>query len=103
MKQKNISTYAVKVEHYEVPQVDGKKFGRAPQTGILEIVYFKDEVRLKLMHPAREIPVSDVMVPMDIFEQSSEILLKCATRVAQWNRDSVSGSLIRTANLNIAI
>ena len=103
MKHKNISTYAEKVEHYEVPQVDGTKFGRASQAGILEVIYFKDEVRLKLMHPALPCPISDVMVPMDIFEKSTAILFQCATRVAQWNRDLVSGSLVRTANLDVVV
>ncbi len=93
----------MKVEHYEVHQVDGKKFGRAWGKGLLEIMYFENEVRLKLMHTDIETPISDVMVPMDAFRKGYELLMQTTTKVAQWDRDLTSGSLVRTANLGVAI
>jgi len=103
MKQKQNSTVALKVEHYEVGSVDGKKFGRAWGKGLLEILYFENEVRLKLMHSDIETPISDVMVPMDAFKAGYALLIQTCTKVAQWDRDLTSGSLVRTANLGVAI
>jgi hypothetical protein len=80
MKQRKHNERANKVEHFSAPKVDGSKFGRSPQEGILEISHFTDRVRLKLSLPrVSRIPVCDQEVTPAIYEQTKDILTRGCT------------------------
>jgi len=95
---------ANKIERFTAPKVDGSKFGRPPQEGILEISHFTDRVRLKLSLPqVSGIPVVDEEIAPAIYEEVKDVLTRGCTRISIHVIDEASGQYIREANLNISI